>query len=98
MTIFQQKVYNVVKKIPRGKVSTYRSIAIKIGSPNASRAVGNALHENPDHNHIPCHRVVNHMGECSGSFAFGGKNAQERLLKKEGIKFHNGRVMKEYFI
>ena len=85
-----------VKKIPKGKVSTYKIIAIKIGNPKASRAVGNALHKNPNHKMIPCHRVVNRKGECSGSYAFGGKDVQERLLKKEGIKLKNNRVIGKY--
>lgn len=93
MTEFEEKIYFEVKKIPKGKVDTYKGIAIKIGYPNASRAVGNALHKNPDHKNIPCHRVVNSKGECSGSFAFGGKGEQERLLKKEGIKFIGGKVV-----
>lgn len=93
MTRFEEKVYSEVKKIPKGKVDTYKGIAIKIGYPNAARAVGNALHKNPVHNNIPCYRVVNSNGECSESFAFGGKDAQERLLMKEGIKFVNGKVM-----
>ena len=92
MTEFEEKVYLEVKKIPKGKVETYKSIALKIGYPNAARAVGNALHKNPDNKSIPCHRVVNSKGECSGSFAFGGKDAQERLLKKEGVKIKNGKV------
>lgn len=93
MTEFEEKVYLEVKKIPKGKVDTYRGIAIKIGYPNAARAVGNALHKNPSQKNIPCHRVVNSKRECSGSFAFGGKGAQEALLKKEGIKFVNGKVV-----
>ena len=92
MTEFEEKVYLEVKKIPKGKVDTYKGIAIKIGYPNAARAVGNALHKNPDNKNIPCHRVVNSNGECSGSFAFGGKGAQEKLLRLEGVKFENGKV------
>lgn len=92
MTQFEEKVYKEVKKIPKGQVSTYKTIAIKIGNPNASRAVGNALHKNPNHKLIPCHRVVNSKGECSGSYAFGGKDAQEKILKKEGVVFRNNRV------
>ena len=95
MTRFEEKVYLEVKRIPKGKVDTYKGIAVKIGYPNAARAVGNALHKNPDHKNIPCHRVVNSHGECSGSFAFGGKSTQEKLLKKEGIKFENGKVKLE---
>lgn len=93
MTKFEERVYLEVKKIPKGKIETYKSIALKIGYPNAARAVGNALHKNPDNQNVPCHRVVNSKGECSGNFAFGGKDAQERLLKKEGIKFKDGKVV-----
>ncbi len=93
MTKFEEKVYMEVKKIPKGKVDTYKGIAIKVGYPNAARAVGNALHKNPDNKNIPCYRVVNSKGECSGSFAFGGKGAQERLLRKEGVKIVNGKVI-----
>ena len=93
MTRFEKKVYLEVKKIPKGKVDTYKGIAIKIGYPNAARAVGNALHKNPDNKNIPCHRVVNSNGECSGNFAFGGKNTQEKLLMKEDIRFVNGKVL-----
>ena len=98
MTAFKEKVYLEVKKIPKGYVDTYKGIAIRIGYPNASRAVGNALHKNPDNKNIPCHRVVNSKGECSGSFAFGGKDAQEKLLKKEGVKFKDGRVIKGHIL
>lgn len=93
MTKFEEKVYLEVKRIPIGKVDTYKGIAIKIGYPGAARAVGNALHKNPDHKNIPCHRVINSNRECSGSFAFGGKGAQERLLRKEGVKIVNGKVI-----
>lgn len=96
MTAFEEKVYLEVKKIPKGKVNTYKGIAVKIGYPNAARAVGNALHKNPDHKNIPCHRIVNSNGECSGSFAFGGKDVQEKLLMKEGIKFADGKVLFNY--
>lgn len=57
-----------------------------------SRAVGNALHNNPDPDSIPCYRVVNSKGELSGAFAFGGANAQEDLLKADGIEVVKGRV------
>ena len=57
-----------------------------------ARAVGNALHRNPDPEHIPCFRVVNAKGELSGSFAFGGAVAQERLLREEGIEVVDGKV------
>ena len=84
---FFKAVYEVVKKIPYGKVTTYGQIAILIGNPRASRAVGWALNKNPNNKIIPCHRVVNKKGEISKAFAFGGENAQRELLIKEGVTF-----------
>lgn len=92
-----KRIYEAVKKIPQGKVATYGDVAWLAGDRKMSRAVGNALHKNPDPDHIPCYRVVNAKGECSGSFAFGGQNAQETLLKKDGIEVQNGKVdLKRY--
>lgn len=87
-----EKIYNIVKQIPKGRVSTYGTIAALCGNPKMSRVVGYALHANPDEANIPCFRVVNRFGECSGSFAFGGKNAQEEKLKQDGIEVLNGKV------
>jgi methylated-DNA-protein-cysteine methyltransferase related protein len=84
---FFESVYEIVKKIPYGKVTTYGQIAILIGNPRSSRAVGWALNKNPNNKIIPCHRVVNKNGEISKAFAFGGENAQKELLVKEGVKF-----------
>ena len=67
-------------------------IARALGRPHSSKAVGYALHSNPDHDNIPCHRVVNRFGEPSDAFAFGGKNMQIEMLKAEGVKFKNGTV------
>ncbi len=80
-------VYEVVKKIPEGKVATYGQIARITGRPRSARVVGWALHVNPYPGTIPCHRVVNRKGELSGSFAFGGMESQRYLLEKERIKF-----------
>lgn len=87
-----KRIYEAVKKIPKGKVATYAQVAQMAGNPRMSRAVGNALHKNPTPGIIPCHRVVNSKGQLSGSFAFGGKNAQEKLLEAEGVKVTNGVV------
>ena len=57
-----------------------------------ARAVGNALHKNPDPEKIPCYRVVNAKGELSGAFAFGGADEQARRLEADGIEVINGRV------
>ena len=92
-----KRIYEEVKKVPRGKVATYGDIAQMAGDRKMCRAVGNALHKNPDPDHIPCYRIVNAKGECSGSFAFGGKGIQEELLRKDGIEVVNGRVdLKKY--
>ena len=78
-------VYEIVCKIPRGRVATYGMIAALSGSPKASRAVGYALHFNPMPGIIPCHRVVNRFGCVAPAFAFGGPDAQAELLRAEGV-------------
>ena len=85
-------IYDVVRRIPRGKVATYGQVALLAGNPRWSRVVGYALHVNPDPEQIPCFRVVNRLGEPSTAFAFGGINEQVRLLEREGVKFRDGRV------
>ena len=67
-----KRIYEAVKKIPKGKVATYGQVALLAGNGKMSRAVGNALHHNPDPENIPCYRVVNAKGELAGEFAFGG--------------------------
>jgi methylated-DNA-[protein]-cysteine S-methyltransferase len=79
---FREKVYAVVKKIPKGKVLTYKEVAIRVGSPGASQAVGNALHKNFDKT-IPCHRVIRSDGKLGG-YNRGGRN-KRKILKKEGF-------------
>lgn len=87
-----KRIYEAVKKIPKGKVATYGQVAAMAGNPKMSRAVGNALHKNPDPENIPCFRVVNSKGELSGAFAFGGENEQKKRLEADGIKVEDGRV------
>lgn len=87
-----KRIYEAVKKIPRGKVATYGRVAELAGNPRMSRAVGNALHKNPDPEYIPCYRVVNAKGELAEAFVFGGVNMQEKLLEADGIEVVNGRV------
>lgn len=86
------RIYDAVKKIPRGKVATYGQIATLAGNSRMARAVGNALHHNPDPDNIPCYRVVNSKGELSGEFAFGGSGRQAQLLKADGIEVVDGKV------
>ena len=92
-----KRIYEAVKKIPKGRVATYGTIAELAGDKKMARAVGNALHKNPDPENIPCFRVVNSKGELSGEFAFGGSGAQARLLAAEGIEVVAGKVdLKKY--
>lgn len=85
-------IYDIVRLIPKGTVATYGQVAALAGNRRWSRVVGYALHVNPDPEHIPCHRVVNRLGEVSKAFAFGGENRQIDLLIQEGVGFQDGRV------
>ena len=89
-TKFQLAVWKACAKISRGKVSTYASIAKAIGKPKAARAVGNALNKNP-YSSVPCHRIIKSDGSIGG-FAHGTKKKIE-MLRKEGVKIKNGRVV-----
>ncbi len=92
-----KRIYDAVRQIPRGKVATYARVAEMAGNPRMYRAVGNALHRNPDPEGIPCYRVVNSKGQLAGAFAFGGENVQARLLEADGIEVVNGQVdLKKY--
>jgi O-6-methylguanine DNA methyltransferase len=86
-----KRIYEAVKKIPAGKVATYGLIAELAGNSKMSRAVGNALHNNPDPVNIPCFRVVNSKGELTGNFAFG-EGVQEKLLRADGVEVEDGKV------
>ncbi len=83
---FFERVYEIVKQIPKGMVATYGQIAFAAGSPRAARQVGYALHVNPQPGIIPCHRVVNRMGGLAPAFAFGGAEVQAELLREEGVE------------
>ncbi len=89
---FNQRVYEVVKQIPRGKVATYGQVARRVGNPRMSRQVGWALHANPQPGVIPCHRVVFKDGSLSSGFAFGGWEAQAAYLSNEGVRVKDGKV------
>ena len=84
METFTEKVYDVVKKIPKGKVLTYKEVAKKAGNEKASRAVGNILHKNFDPS-IPCHRVIRSDGKFGGYNR--GMESKKELLIKEGVRF-----------
>lgn len=86
------RIYEAVKQIPAGSVATYGQVAEMAGNKKMSRAVGNALHKNPDPENIPCFRVVNAKGELAGAFAFGGEEVQAKLLEAEGVEVIDGKV------
>lgn len=87
-----EKIYDSVCKIPSGRVATYGQIATMCGNPYYARAVGNALHKNPNPDDIPCYRVVNSKGMLTQSFAFGGIEEQKNRLINDGIEVIDGRV------
>lgn len=91
------RIYEAVKKIPKGHVATYGQVAEMAGDKKMARAVGNALHKNPDPDNIPCFRVVNSKGELAGAFAFGGEMVQAKLLIEDGVEVVDGKVdLKKY--
>lgn len=92
-----KRIYEAVRKVPKGRVATYGQIAELAGDRKMARAVGNALRRCPDPDSIPCHRVVNAKGELSGGFAFGGEEIQAKLLAEEGIELSDGRVNLERY-
>jgi len=83
-------VYRTVRKIPSGKVLTYKQVAKLIGSPKAARAVGNALNKNPDMKNIPCHRVVRSDGKVGGYRA--GQKKKIALLKRDGLLIKKDKI------
>ena len=87
-----KRIYEAVKRIPKGCVATYGQVATMAGNERMSRAVGNALHKNPTPGIVPCHRVVDARGRLAGGFAFGGMEAQAALLTAEGVEVVDGKV------
>ena len=84
-TKFQKKVWKYLVKIPKGKVKTYKEVAIAIKMPNSARAVANACAKNPYSPKVPCHRVVRSDGSLGGFSVPGGIKLKKKLLKKEGF-------------
>ena len=84
-TKLQLKVWNYLKKIPRGTIKSYMQVAKAVGKPNAVRAVANAIGKNPYPPQIPCHRVIRSDGSIGGYSGKGGIKTKRKLLKKEGI-------------
>jgi O-6-methylguanine DNA methyltransferase len=95
---FSERVLELTKKIPRGKVTTYSEIARALGNPGASRAVGNALRHNECPDKIPCYRVVHADGSAEGYSGRGGSKEKIRRLDRDGITTKNGKVeLKKHF-
>ena len=84
---FFERVYEVVRRIPAGRVMTYGQIAQILGKVRHARQVGWALHQNTDGSGVPCHRVVNREGRLAPNFAFDGAEEQKRRLLTEGVRF-----------
>ena len=84
-TKFQKKVWNYIKKIPKGNVKTYKEVAIAIKIPKSARAVANACAKNPYAPKIPCHRVVRSDGSLGGYSGRGGIKEKLRLLRSEKV-------------
>ena len=84
-TKFQLKVWNYLKKIPRGETRTYLQVAKRIGKPKAHRAVANAVGKNPYPPKIPCHRVIRTDGSLGGYSGKGGIKTKLRLLRSEKV-------------
>ena len=85
-TKFQLKVWSYLKKIPKGKIKTYKEVAIGINRPKSARAVANACARNPYAPKIPCHRVIRSDGGLGGYSGKGGIKAKKMMLKREGYR------------
>jgi methylated-DNA-[protein]-cysteine S-methyltransferase len=96
MSEFQSRVLKLVSMVPRGKVTTYKELALALGRPRAFRAVGNALARNPNPVIIPCHRVVRSDGKIGG-YKFGERK-KAKLLLMEGVKIKNRKVNLQNFL
>ncbi len=88
----KDKILNYLRTIPKGKVTTYGSIAEYLGNKKLARYVGNVLHSNPDGDKYPCYKVVNARGELSKAYAFGGIKEQKRRLENDGVEVKNDKV------
>jgi methylated-DNA-[protein]-cysteine S-methyltransferase len=87
---FSERCYSLLKKVPKGRVTTYKALAEGMGC-RAYQAVGSAMNKNPYAPKVPCHRVVNSNGSVGG-FAYGVKKKIE-ILKTEGVCVENGKII-----
>ena len=96
---FFERVYQVVKQIPYGSITTYGAIAKVLGSPQSARMVGWALNASHGDTAIPAHRVVNRQGLLTGKHHFQGKNLMQQLLENEGVVIKDNKIvdMQRYF-
>lgn len=90
---FFEKVYEIVRRIPFGKVTTYGAIAQKIGAPQSARIVGYAMNASHQYEDIPAHRVVNRKGLLTGKHHFQGTNLMQQLLESEGVEVMNNQIV-----
>lgn len=90
-TAFDEKVWQLLRKIPSGKVTTYKQIAIALGNKNAARAVANACNRNPNAPKVACHMVVKSDGSIGGYVK--GVRKKIALLQSEGIVIKNNKVL-----
>ena len=84
-TPFEERVYAIVRRIPRGQTRSYRWVAVQLGHPGLARAVGQALHHNPDTRRTPCHRVIRSDGTLGGYAK--GSTRKRALLRREGVRY-----------
>ena len=96
---FFQKVYQVVRQIPEGRVTSYGAIAKYLGAARSARMVGWAMNASHQDDTIPAHRVVNRKGLITGKHHFGGTNLMQQLLENEGVVIHSNQIQnfKDYF-
>lgn len=95
--VLKSKVYDYLRTIPKGKVTTYGKIAEYLGNNNLCRVVGNILHNNPDPDLNPCYKVVSSLGKLSTHYAYGGIREQRRRLEEDGIVVNDDKLdLKKY--
>lgn len=96
---FFERVYEVARQIPYGKVTSYGAIAKALGAARSARMVGWAMNASHNMDDIPAHRVVNRVGLLSGKHHFGGTNLMQQLLESEGIKVVDNQIVEfeKYF-
>lgn len=92
-TNFFERVYQVVRQIPNGKVTSYGAIARFIGAPQSARMVGWALNNTHNKNDVPAHRVVNRNGLLTGKHHFPGTDTMKRMLESEGVKVEGNQII-----